>query len=258
VELITGIIFVLIFYKYQYSWATLAYFAFACFLIIGTFTDFDHWIIPDSITIGGFVMALLIAAASILAKNSFLVKMSGPFDPPTFAYPVLNALCGAFFGFVLLLAVAIFGTALFRREAMGGGDVKLFAFIGAMMGWLNCILVLAISSFIGAIIGSLLILIQRMKHGAKRREVADMNLTNEGSDAGEGSSSQEVPGEPEIIPEPEESILKRLFHKYDKKRRQSMSYHPIPFGPYIALGSLIVLIWHYEIETLLVRLIMFK
>jgi leader peptidase (prepilin peptidase)/N-methyltransferase len=249
VELLTGIIFVLVFYQYRYSWATLAYLAFACFLIIATFTDFDHWIIPDSITVGGLVFALAIAGASLLVRNSFLIKLAGPFDPPIFAYPVLNALFGAFVGFMLLLAVALIGAALFKREAMGGGDVKLFAFIGATLGWLNCLLVLALSSFIGAIVGTSLILSHRLLHGEARQAGA-------GAAVEDREPSQE-PGERDaefdIASQKEEQALKRILSEAFGRAKQRIGYHPIPFGPYIALGSLIVLLWHSAIEAFLVR-----
>jgi leader peptidase (prepilin peptidase)/N-methyltransferase len=240
VELLTGAIFVLVFYKYRYSWATPAYLAFACFLIIGTFTDFDHWIIPDSITIGGLVLALATAAASLLVRDGFVIKLSGPFDPPIFAYPLLNALFGAFFGFVLLLVVAVIGAVVFRREAMGGGDVKLFAFIGAVLGWLNCILVLAISSFIGAVFGTSMMLSHRLLHGGK--PPFDAASTPEVSDALDVGSDTE------------EKAIRRIFNEAFGRARQRPGYHAIPFGPYIALATLIVLLWHHDIEMVMIRL----
>ncbi|MDD5635843.1 MAG: A24 family peptidase, partial [Atribacterota bacterium] len=52
-----------------------------------------------------------------------------------------------------LLLVAIFGSKLFKKEAMGGGDIKLAAMIGAFFGWKLTLLSLFLSFFLGSIIG---------------------------------------------------------------------------------------------------------
>jgi hypothetical protein len=64
----------------------------------------------------------------------------------------LDAFLGAFAGGALLLAVAWLGSAVFKKEAMGGGDIKMLAMVGAFVGWQGALLTL----FLGALLGSVL------------------------------------------------------------------------------------------------------
>ena len=62
VELLTALLFSLCFYKIGYSLAFLPALILVSLLIIATFTDLDHWIIPDRISLGGLAAGLLLAA----------------------------------------------------------------------------------------------------------------------------------------------------------------------------------------------------
>ena len=64
-------------------------------------------------------------------------------------------------GFLSLLVVALIGEALFKKEAMGGGDLKLLAMMGAFLGWKNVLLTIFISSLVGSVIGIALILLKK-------------------------------------------------------------------------------------------------
>ena len=59
-------------------------------------------------------------------------------------------------GFVLFYLVALIGSAIFKKEAMGGGDVKMMAMVGALMGWKTVILTTFLGSLTGSIFGILL------------------------------------------------------------------------------------------------------
>ena len=62
-----------------------------------------------------------------------------------------------------LLIIAIAGTYLFKKEAMGGGDIKLAAMIGAFLGWQLTLLSLFFGFFLGAIIGIIVLVLSKGK-----------------------------------------------------------------------------------------------
>jgi leader peptidase (prepilin peptidase)/N-methyltransferase len=63
----------------------------------------------------------------------------------------LDALLGAAVGFALLYSVALIGQWLLKEEAMGGGDIKMLAMVGAFVGWKGVL----ITVFLGALVGTL-------------------------------------------------------------------------------------------------------
>ena len=141
VEFLTGAIYLLIFLIYGRSYQTLIYALLSSALIIISFIDLDVQIIPDEISLPGIVIGLAL---------SFIV--------PYISY--LNSLLGIIIGGGIIFLIALAGLAIFKKEAMGGGDVKLSAMIGAFIGWKYIMISLFIGFFIGAIAGILLILLK--------------------------------------------------------------------------------------------------
>jgi len=80
-----------------------------------------------------------------------------------------DSLLGAILGGGILLLVGIFGKIIFKKPAMGGGDVKLAAMIGVFLGWQQILLVLFLSFLIGAVIGTTVELIKGTL--SKRRQI---------------------------------------------------------------------------------------
>ena len=112
----------------------LIYFAFISSLIVITFIDLDHQIIPDIISLPGIPLGFL---------ASFIV--------PEITYK--EALIGIVIGGGLLLLVAIAYEFITKKEGMGGGDVKLLAMIGAFLGWKGVLFTIFSGSLVGTIIG---------------------------------------------------------------------------------------------------------
>ena len=96
-------------------------------------TDARFYIIPDQFSLGGLVLALGLAF------------LPGGIEP-------LGALLGAVLGFVLLKFVAVAGKWMFKKEAMGGGDIKMMAMVGAFLGMSGVLLTI----FLGALLGSVI------------------------------------------------------------------------------------------------------
>jgi leader peptidase (prepilin peptidase)/N-methyltransferase len=141
IEGITALSSFLLFVKYGATLTYLLYFSFISALIVITVIDLYYQIIPDVISIPGIGVGLL--GSLIIHYITFF-----------------NSLIGILVGGGSLFLVAILYQWFFKREGMGGGDVKLLAMIGAFLGWKSVILTILLSSFIGSIVGIAIILLK--------------------------------------------------------------------------------------------------
>jgi len=142
VEVLTGALAVALFLRLGPTLAFAGYFAFAAALVVITFVDLDHQLIPDVISLPGIVVGLAFSLVSPLVTP-------------------LDAALGVLAGGGTLLAVAWLYKTFRGQEGMGGGDVKLLAMIGAFLGWQSIFVTLFVGSVIGSIIGVGLMLYQR-------------------------------------------------------------------------------------------------
>ena len=124
-------------------------------LIIATFVDLDHFIIPDSVTWGGMVAGL--------ALSALLPELHGQ---SIWWRGLMMSGLGLAVGFGLLELVAVLGKLALKKDAMGFGDVKLMGAIGAFFGWQAAIFCLIGAAFAGAFVGLVLIALRRGKIGA--------------------------------------------------------------------------------------------
>lgn len=111
-------------------------------LILGTFVDFEHYIIPDRCTLGGIVLGL-----------AFSALVPALHEETTIMRSLLWSSVGAAVGWGSLWATAAIGTLVFRKEAMGFGDVKLMGAIGAFLGSRAILFTVLMSSLLGSIVG---------------------------------------------------------------------------------------------------------
>ncbi len=142
VELITALFSLLLFIKFGVTLQFLAFFVFTAVLIVISFIDLDHQIIPDILSLPGIPIFFLSAI--------FIVKI-----------PWREALIGLLVGGGTLLCIALVYYFITKREGMGMGDVKLLAMIGAFFGWKSLIFILLIGSFAGAVVGIAAMVIQK-------------------------------------------------------------------------------------------------
>lgn len=112
-------------------------------LIVIAFIDIDHWIIPDRV-----VFPLAAAGLIISAIRGMLPE----------------AALGAAGGFLGFYAIAVIGTLLTKKEAMGGGDIKLAGMLGCFLGWKLLLTALFLSFLLGSLV-SLPLLLGRKRGG---------------------------------------------------------------------------------------------
>lgn len=144
VELLTGILFLIVFNKFYLDISTVYYLVLTSILIIITFIDIDHYIIPDGLLIIGSIFAIVfnLIFKTITIKESLLGSI----------------ICG---GGVLAIVYLI--EFIVKKEVMGGGDIKLFAMIGLFLGIKNSLLSALISVYVGAIFGIIMIIYSKIK-----------------------------------------------------------------------------------------------
>ena len=131
------------------------YWIWIALMIVGSFIDFDHQLLPDFVTVGGMALGLVANA-----YESFFFW--GKIYWENF---LLYCVGGLAFGFGLLWLVRWLGSKAFKREAMGMGDVFLMGAVGALFGPIAVIVTLILSSVFGSIVGVVLILLSKTKLG---------------------------------------------------------------------------------------------
>ena len=134
VELLGGLFALGTFLKFGLTLEALIYYLFFAALLIVTFIDIDHRIIPNVITLPGIPICF---AAS--------------FALPTIAYR--EALLGILIGGGSLFLVAWSYRLITKKEGMGGGDIKLLAMMGAMVGWQGVLFTIFVASLVGTLAG---------------------------------------------------------------------------------------------------------
>jgi len=144
VELLTGVLSVVVVWKFGPGWSALAGLVLTWTLIALAGIDFRTQLLPDQITLPLLWLGLLL---SLL---------------PMFVMPPL-AILGTALGYLSLWSVYWLFKLLTGKEGMGYGDFKLLAALGAWMGPVALLPVILLSSLVGALIGGTLILLHR--HG---------------------------------------------------------------------------------------------
>lgn len=142
VELLNGLLTLALFLKFGPTFSFLALFLFCSALVVITFIDLEHQIIPDEISLPGIVIGFIF---------SFFLPWQ----------TWLNSLLGILLGGGSLLLVAYSYQWLTGKEGMGGGDIKLLAMMGAFLGWKSVLFVVFASSLIGSVVGITMMLVQK-------------------------------------------------------------------------------------------------
>lgn len=164
VEALTAALFLLVWLSYDFGqdprlfWLTPTphallvpvYWLMISGLILGTFVDFERMEIPDRVTLGGIAAGLILSALVPSLHGETTAHVS-----------LLWSLAGLVLGSGVLWILGFFGTIIFRKDAMGLGDVKLLGAIGAFLGCSAVLFTLLISSLVGSVVGITLILMRK-------------------------------------------------------------------------------------------------
>ncbi|HBB34001.1 MAG TPA: prepilin peptidase [Cyanobacteria bacterium UBA9273] len=144
VEAITGGLFLLVFCWYGVSLVTVGYWAFLSWLLALSLIDLDTMTLPNSLTQSGLVMGLLFQGMVGFFTVSQLSGLSAQ---------LMTGIVGAVLGIWLFDIIALVGSMVFGQAAMGGGDAKLAAMMGAWLGWKYLLLAGFLACAAGAFVG---------------------------------------------------------------------------------------------------------
>ncbi len=188
-------------------------------LVVATFVDFACFEIPDEISIGGIVLAPILAflVPELHAETWVAQQLSGQEALAQGAVDPVGSLCGALAGMAagagILLGIGWLGKAIYKREAMGLGDVKLLAGAGGLVGPVAVLVALMIASLVASVagLGNILRFLCLLR-GRDRRRGRDRPLSRRIRSA-------------------------RIAGRY------------VPFGPYLAIGIGIVLLYWNDVAS---------
>ena len=139
IELLLACLFSALFLQIGWKWFLLEALLFAFALAAAGAIDWDTMILPDAFTLSGIALGLL--GAALNPERAFL-----------------DSFFGVLFGGGILWLVAVIYQLIREQEGLGGGDIKLLAWIGAVLGWRAIPFVTITSCLAGALAGLILML----------------------------------------------------------------------------------------------------
>jgi leader peptidase (prepilin peptidase)/N-methyltransferase len=189
-------------------------------LIVATFVDFDCFEIPDEVSIGGMVLApIAVLLVPAFHRHTWIAReLSAPAAEVTRLGALSGCLAGMIAGGGILWLVGKVGSRIYGRDARGFGDVKLLAAGGGFIGPGGVLAALMIASLVASVAGiaNMLRFFALVRARARSR-------------GGQKSLSHSV-------------RVARIAGRY------------VPFGPYLALGIGIVLLYWTDLAALLANL----
>ncbi len=148
VEAGTAVLFCLTYQRFGLSPETLGIWVFLSWLVALALIDWDTLTLPNRLTQSGLVVGLLYQG---------LIGWGTTFTPGGIIAHLMTGIGGAVLGLWLLDVIALGGTALLGQPAMGAGDAKLAALIGAWLGWKMLLIAALVAAALGALIGTVAI-----------------------------------------------------------------------------------------------------
>ena len=148
VEALTGALYLLLYARFGLVWPLPVCLALASLLIVISAIDISHMEIPDGLIIAG----LIVGGAQLIAS------IVTPYFNAWHSYVI-----GFFAGGLPLLLIALFCAYVLKKDAMGGGDIKLMAFCGLIIGWKLVITAYLIGVVAGAVFGLILMALNKRK-----------------------------------------------------------------------------------------------
>jgi leader peptidase (prepilin peptidase)/N-methyltransferase len=148
VEGLSGALCAAVAWKFGFGWPALAAMTLTWFLIALTFIDVDHQLLPDNLTLPLLWLGLLLSLWQPQAGAAAI-----PVD-------LHSSVLGAMAGYASLWSVYHLFRLLTGKEGMGYGDFKLFAALGAWLGWKMLLPIILLAAVVGAVVGIAMILLR--------------------------------------------------------------------------------------------------
>jgi len=157
-EIVTGIVFLSLFHsvimvKGDLICAYICYLIFCCLLIVCSIVDLKLYIIPNEITYTGLILAPIAGLLCVGSRN--LNSAQGYFDNSVNQWmaSLQTTMIGIFVAGGMIYLCGVIGKLVFRKDAMGFGDVKLMGVIGGFIGWKLAVATFFLAPFFGLLFG---------------------------------------------------------------------------------------------------------
>ncbi len=261
VELVNGIIFAGIWYQYLCltldPGKAIAYALASSALVAIIWIDWELYLIPDQIN-----------AFLAFVGIGYNIWLFIDHRPEAMTWGIPSALAGWLTGVGILWGIAFLGRVLFRKDAMGHGDIKMARGVGAVLFPLVATISFGIAVFLGAVLGSIMLIVGKQieSKSAARKEAARIAA----GEPVEPEPEDDGTWEPESIP----SLLKsglgyvlgidiiglfsvKLYENWFGENPYDVpedldTFKPsltmIPFGPYLALGAIIATVFSRQLQ----------
>ena len=272
VELINGSLWAALWYRYFCETPQSSEWLLGCFFMLATaalvaiiFTDGEHLIIPDEI-------------------NAFLLLLGIVYHALNKSLPV--AMWGWLIGWGVIFGIALLGRLVFGKDAMGHGDIKMMRGVGALLGGLLTVIDLSIAIVVGIIFGILFIWISTMREQKAEKMNANSSTQLSSVEEKSGEEAQQFSAESQVVEDEKEEeteyepeslkdlvlygfsylICLDIIAMWFPKLNEKMGYHSedvsieeddwepaataFPFGPSLAIGALICMIFKTELTAL--------
>lgn len=144
IEATTGGLFLATFWQFGLSWFTVSVWLLLSWLLALSFIDLDTLTLPNGLTQSGLIVGLVVqAGVPLLETGQGTEAIQG----------LLTGVIGAVLGIWIFDGIGLLGSVLLGQTAMGGGDGKLAALLGAWLGWQGMLLSSFLACVLGAFIG---------------------------------------------------------------------------------------------------------
>jgi leader peptidase (prepilin peptidase) / N-methyltransferase len=242
VELTNGVLWAAIWWKFFCAEPTGKDWAMGCFFAVATaalvaiiFIDWEHYIIPDEI-------------------NAFLLVLGLGFH--AYNGSLREALFGYLVGWGIIFGIAFLGRVAFGKDAMGHGDIKMMRGVGALLGgWLTVVDV-GIAVVTGLVFGIFFIVLDGMRRKKAGLPLEDPETEDDEQYQPESIKDLMVLGISyllcfDVIAIWKPQIYTKMGYPMEDISVDDDDWEPslttIPFGPYLAVGALVCMIFHSEI-----------
>lgn len=148
IEALTGLSAIGMVFNFGWNWDAMIYFIMTAVLISLTAIDFATYRLPNSITLTGAILAMIL---TLIFRRDFFIPM----------------LLGGLTGLGLLILMGLMGSLLFRKASLGMGDIKLAGMIGLFLGPARTVGMYFIGVLLGAVVGGVVLVIGKKKWGQK-------------------------------------------------------------------------------------------
>ncbi len=150
IKFLSAFSYALLFYRFSFSFQFILFTFLTFSLIFVSVIDYFHRIIPVT-----FPIFLIITGVIFSFMNSALGE--------TYSSRFINSVLGIFAGGGVLLTAGFLGQLIYKKEVMGGGDIKLMASVGAFIGWEKALFAILIAAVMAGIVGLILLTAKKIE-----------------------------------------------------------------------------------------------